>query len=194
MSGSAELLNVIRGIVGEMISQQGVARHARVTSVDPVRALVKVSYDEGGTTSGWLPVVQMAAGGGWSSVTLPEPGTQVYVGTDMGHMDHGVVIGAVHSTAQPPGGATPYGSDQAQPLVPGETTFRHRSGASLRLTNGAVEINGTLRVNGDVMVRGQIRDLNGVHGSLDDLRQAYNAHRHPDAQGGTVGPTDHPIR
>ncbi|GAC1332119.1 MAG: hypothetical protein NVSMB20_03170 [Bradyrhizobium sp.] len=189
-----EFWNTIRGAAAEQDAQRGVMRHATVTSVDPARGRVKVSYDEGDTISGWLPIVQHAAGNGWGSVTLPLPGTQVFVAPDMGDIGHGVVLGAVHFDAQPPAKVTPYKATSTVPLVPGEPTMVHASGASIRLTaGGVIEMHGTVKIDGDLLVSGHVRDLNAIHGSLDDLRQAYNAHKHGDAQGGTVSATDNPI-
>ena len=39
---------------------------------------------------------------------------------------------------------------------------------------------------------GEISDLNGVHSTLDTLRQDYNTHLHPDPQGGQTGTTTKP--
>ncbi len=185
MSEVAELRNAIKNIVSSMLSQMGQPRHALVKSVDPVNALVKVSYDEADdAVSGWLPVAQVAAGANWTAVCLPLPGTQVFVAPDMGDIEHGVVLGSVHSTQQPVGQIVPYKATAGVPLVPGEFTVMHSSGVSLRLTDGAVEVHGLLRVDGDLLLSGQVRDLNGIHGTLDDLRQAYDQHQHTGVQGG----------
>lgn len=177
---NADFWNTVRGIVANQLAEMGQARMGTVVSVDPARAAVRVTWDEEGTQSGWLPIAQQAAGNGWGMVTLPVPGTQVYVGTDMGELGHGVVLGAVHSTAQPPGKVTPYGAGSPTPIpiVPGETTLIHTSGASLRLTAGGVEINGNLKVKGNIIASGDIYDENQVHESLDYLRQRYNQHDH----------------
>lgn len=172
------LRNLIAGIVAEQIAQMGVSRHATVSAVNPAEGLVKVTYDEGETQSGWLPTAQHAAGNGWGVVTLPVVGTQVFVAPDMGDIRHGVVLGAVHSTQQPIGTITPYMATEGVPLVPGEPTFRHEDGASFRLTATGPESSGLWKHTGDMLVSGAIRDMNATHGSLDDLRHAYNIHFH----------------
>ena len=178
--------HVIRRIVGEMLAQQGVPRHAAVKSVDPVNALVKVSYDEADdAVSGWLPIAQMGGGANWTAICLPLPGTQVFVHPDMGDIEHGVVGGVVHSTAMPPGKIIPYMATEGVPLVPGEFTVISASGASMRFTDGGViETRGTWKHMGDILASGQITDLNGVHGSLDVLREDYNQHLHTGVQPG----------
>ena len=191
----AELRNAIKNIVSSMLSQMGQPRHAVVMSVDPVNALVKVSYDEDNSAvSGWLPIAQVAAGANWTAVCLPLTGTQVFVAPDMGDIEHGVVLGSVHSTQQPAGQIIPYKATAGVPLVPGEFTVMHSSGVSLRLTDGAVEVHGLLRVDGDLLVSGNVTDLNGIHGSLDDLRQVYDQHQHGGVQsgGGLTGMTNKP--
>lgn len=180
-----------------MDDQAGVPLMGRVESVDAGRALVRVSYDEEGTLSGWLPVAQMGGGGGWSVLCLPKPGQQVFVAPDMGDVSHGVVLGMVHSSANPPGKVTPYGDDaQPQALTPGEFTMMHESGASLRLTEGGVlEINGILKVMGDLLVHGEIRDLDGKRGTFSDLRNDYDEHQHTGVRAGgdTSGLTTKPV-
>ncbi len=191
MNDLSKFKMMIRNIVDEMLDQQGVSRHAIVSSVDPVNALVKVTYDEGDpangvppTVSGWLPIAQAAVGNGWGAVCLPIPGTQVFVHPDMGDIAHGVVGGMVHSTAMPPGTITPYKATAAQPLTPGEFTLIHSDGTSFRMTTGGPQIHGNLLVDGNIMASGEITDLNGIHGSLDALRQDYDQHQHGGVQTG----------
>lgn len=188
------LWHTVRSIVAEMLGQQGQSRHGIVKSVDPARGTVRVALDEFGTLSGWIPVAQTAAGGGWSGVCLPVPGTQVFMVPDMGHSEHLVVVGATHSTEQPPGKVTPY-QGSAQNLVPGEVTFMHKDGASLRLTaSGVIEIHGDLKVDGNILASGNITDLNNQRNSLDYLRTQYDEHHHTNVQtgAGITGLTDHP--
>ena len=191
------MMNAMKRQAGGMDDQAGVPIHARVESVDAARALVRVSYDEEGTLSGWLPVAQMGGGGGWSVLCLPEPGQQVFVAPDMGDISHGVVLGVVHSSANPPGKVTPYGDGaQPQPLTPGEMTLMHQSGASLRLmAGGVVEINGTLKVMGDLLVHGEIRDRDGKRGTIADFRDDYDRHQHTGVRAGSdvSGPTNAPV-
>lgn len=55
---------------------------------------------------------------------------------------------------------------------------------------GVVITAGTTTVAGDLKVTGNISDLNGAHGSLADLRNAYNPHTHPAPGGETGGPSE----
>lgn len=193
-----KLANVIRGIVADQLAQVGQPRFGTVVSVNPNSGTVRVILDADGTLSGELPIAQTAAGNGWSAVTLPTPGTQVFMVPDGNSAEDLVVVGATHSTGNPIGKVKPYGTGDAatasppQPLVPGETTLMHPGGATLRLTtdpnnNNApvIEINGTLKVNGDIVLTGDVYDVNKHWGSLDQLRQVYNLHDHSGVQPGS---------
>lgn len=192
---SDDFWSVVKGHVSAMLAQQGAPRHGIVASVDPARGTVRVTWDEDNTLSGWLPIAQQAAGNGWGAVTLPVPGTQVFCAPDMGDSGSMVMLGAVHSTQQPPGKVTPYKAASPIPLVPGEPTLIHASGASLRLlAGGIIELHGTVKIDGDLLVSGDIRDKDGVRGTLDLLRSDYNQHHHTNVQtGGSIsGTTDMP--
>jgi hypothetical protein len=57
------------------------------------------------------------------------------------------------------------------------------------LADGTIRIQGNVFVTGDVNASGEIRDH---HGTLSALRDHYNAHGHPDPQGGTTATTNQP--
>ena len=199
---SAILEQVIRRIAEEVFARAAQGRMGSVVAINPnpPTPLVKVQWDEGDpangvppSQSGWLPLGQGGAASGAASVTLPTIGTQVFCQPNLA--DHGsmVVTHAVHSEQAPAPQIVPYGGS-AVSLVPGEPTFVHASGASLRVTSGRVEINGDLYVNGNVVAMQQISDLNQQHGSLNLLRTDYDEHEHTGVQpgGGTTGPTTMP--
>lgn len=54
---------------------------------------------------------------------------------------------------------------------------------------GGIVAAGSASVGGDVMAAGSVSDLGGSHGSVGDLRNAHNAHLHPEnnAPGGNTG-------
>jgi GpV Apex motif len=61
--------------------------------------------------------------------------------------------------------------------------------------DGPVNVNGNVSVTGDILATGDIRDLNGTHGGLNTLRQAYDVHTHPGVQNGSgsTGTTSNPV-
>ena len=60
---------------------------------------------------------------------------------------------------------------------------------------GGVTINANLLIDGDLKVTGDITDKNGEHGTLAQLRDAYDIHKHRDVQFGSAstGTTDTPV-
>lgn len=100
----------------------------------------------------------------------------------------------------------PFAAEQRNPNPPGPLpmTVRHASGAVVQINPAgqisAVDASGTainmlndgaVRITGQLIVSGEISDLNGVRGTLDALRTAYDAHTHvaPGGGGTTSGPT-----
>ena len=62
--------------------------------------------------------------------------------------------------------------------------------ASTVTVNAATEVvlnTPTLQVNGNIVASGDISDQNGAKGTLQHIRDDYDVHTHPDAQGGNTG-------
>jgi phage baseplate assembly protein gpV len=167
------LLNALKAHSAAQDQSSGVPRFGIVTSVDPATATARVTLQPEAVLTGWLPLLSPWAGAGWGLFAPPSPGDQVLVIPQEGDAEHGLVLAASWSASTPPP-ATP----------PGELWIVHRSGTFLKLQN-----DGTVQVHGDVHVDGDVYDR---HGSLAALRGHYNAHLHPDAQGGQVGGTTQP--
>ena len=166
-------LNVLKAQSAALEAGRGRPRFATVVSVDPARHAARVALQPEGVVTGWLPVLSPWVGAGWGMAVPPMPGQQVLVLPQDGEGDQGVVVGGAWSDAAPTPGA---------PV--GELWLVHQSGSFIKLVgDGTVQINGDLHVNGDVYDR---------HGSLDRLRGNYNAHTHPDPQGGVTGTTSNP--
>lgn len=184
-------------------------RFALVTSVDPSRPAVRVSLQPEGVITGWLPVLSPWIGAGWGLSCPPSPGDQVLVLAQEGDAEHGIVIGRAWSdTARTPGAPS------------GEMWLVHQSGSFIKLGNdGAIRLQGDTYITGNLAVSGTIhgqvdiiaerdveaardigaaRDMRAIRsmsdgfGTLDRLRQHYDAHTHTDPQGGTVGGTSAP--
>lgn len=172
-------------------------RFGLVTSVDPTRPAVRVSLQPEGVITGWLPVLSPWVGAGWGMSCPPSPGDQVLVIAQEGDAEHGIVVGRAWSEAA----RTPQ-------APPGEMWLVHQSGAFIKLANdGTIRLQGDAFLAGNLTVTGTIeagidiianrdqragRNAADSLGSLDRLRQHYNAHTHTDPQGGTVGSTSQP--
>jgi uncharacterized protein involved in type VI secretion and phage assembly len=134
-------------------------RMGTVTSTNAQTATAKVLLQPEGVLTGWLPVLTQWAGPGWGMTCPPSPGDQVLIIPQEGDPQHGLIVGRLYSNSVRPPEAEP-----------GEITFRHQSGCSLRLLNS-----GILFVEGDLHVAGDVYDS---HGPLSKLRNDYNVHTH----------------
>ena len=170
-----------------------------IQSVNPARPCAKVLLQPEGVLTGWLPIVQTLAGGGYSLLSLPLPGDMAFCVPEGGGTSDYVIVGTAHNDgSQPPQPSNKNGTGGVQStskvqVVPGEVAIVSKSGAVIRIcadgsiymrpASGIVNMDATLHVNGDVFDR---------HGSLDRLRGNYDTHTHPqnpDSAGNTEQPT-----
>lgn len=168
-------------------------RFAIVTSVDPARPAVRVSLQPEGVITGWLPILSPWVGAGWGLSCPPTPGDQVFVLSQEGDADNGVVIGRAWSDSA------------TTPAAPsGELWLTHKTGSFVKLQNdgtirmqgdvyvtGGIFATGDMRITGNIQTTGNIAasgNVSDAHASMAALRGHYNAHGHPDPQGGTTAP------
>ena len=184
-------LNAVKASAGAMDRAAAQPRFALVTSVDPDRPAVRVALQPEGVTTGWLPVLSPWVGAGWGMCCPPSPGDQVLVLAQEGDSEHGIVVGRAWSdTAHTP------------PTPPGELWLVHQTGSFIKLSNdgtihtkGDIYHVGNLFVTGDILSDqyiGALISIRDAAGTLDRLRQHYDAHTHGDPQGGTVSLTNQP--
>ena len=181
--------NAMRRIAAQQDAGMGQGRFGIVQSVDAAQHMVRVTIKPEGVVTGWLPVVTMAAGPGWGMNIGLTPGQQVYVASDSGDGQHGVVLGAVHSQASLPPKTYSANAETGDgtPAQPGEVVIRHASGACIRLcADGSIYMQGPVNIRGDLHVQGDVFDKIG---RLDGLRQHYNTHTHQAPNGATGAPT-----
>ena len=152
-------INALKAHASTLDHAFGQPRFGTVSSVNPGAATARVMLQPEGVLTGWLPVLSPWVGAGWGAACPPSPGDQVFVLAQEGDAEHGVIVGRAFSDAQ------------RTPAAPsGELWLVHRSGSFLKLQN-----DGTVQVNGDLHVAGDLYDRKG---SLDRLRQHYDAHVH----------------
>lgn len=129
----------------------GQARHAIVTSVDPVAHAVRVSMQPDGLESGWIPDSTLAAGS--LRIMCPsEIGTQVIVVPVEGDAEHPVVVGRLFDTSTLPA----LGPMSSKPVQAGEIAIVSQNGAFIHLANDGISLGGTIRVQGDLDVSGDV--------------------------------------
>ena len=208
------LLNAHKLAAQGIAARTAAPRYGVVQSVDPANHAAKVTVQPEGVLTGWLPIMSHSIGNGWGVVSLPLPGTQVILTPQEGDGEEWAIAGRVFDTAALPPSVPAAISGAPSNAQPGEIALVSQAGAVVRLAadgtiymlapqiniQGSARISGNLEVDGDITVLGthsgstgkliavgQISDLNGVHGTLDILRQAHNPHTHPDPQGGNTG-------
>jgi phage baseplate assembly protein gpV len=170
--------NLIKARAGGLDATTGTARFGLVSSFDPSAYAARVMIQPENVLSGWLPVTSAWVGAGWGMMAPLSPGDQVLLVAQEGDAEHGVIIGRVWSTADPP------------PVTPvGELWLQHKSGSVFQLRNdGTVFMQApTIEMTGNLVVSGNISDMGGAHGTIATLRSAYDSHVHPDPQGGNTG-------
>lgn len=194
------LHDMMRREAVRVMGQVASAKVGFITSYDPTSHRAKVNIMPQGidpdtvtAETAWLPIATTHIGNGWGIYAAPAIGDQVVVVHQDGFHGAGIIVGRVNNdaAARPP--AVPSGeiwmvhSSQSRLkfLTDGTIQFVSKFGSSLRfLPDGALHVQGDLYVTGNVYDR---------FGSLDALRSAYDAHGHPDPQGGVVGPTTAPV-
>lgn len=165
-------MNALRGQAASLDLAAGKPRFATVSSVDPTKALVRVTFQPENVLSGWLPLLSHWVGVGWGLCSPPAVGDQVLVLPHDGDAEQGVVIGSIwHDAATPP--QTPSG----------ELWMVHSSGSFLKLkSDGSIAgqatqfvLQGDLHVTGNILASGDVQD---GHGTLARLRGHYDGHTH----------------
>lgn len=185
-------------------------RQGVITAYDPKEYAIKASLQPTGEETGWIPLGTPWAGNGWGFAAGPMIGAEVQIDFDSGTIGVGMAGGQF------------YNNEDRSPGPPsGELWIVHQSGSMLKFLNsGAVviqdksgtvfslngngtsthtasngmTINANMQNNGNFQSSGSVKDQNGAHGSLGDLRIKYNGHKHSGVQtgSGTTNTTDSP--
>lgn len=207
-------MNQLNNLIA-MRAQQALAgfsgtRQGVITAYDPKEYAIKASLQPTGEETGWIPLGTPWAGNGWGFAAGPMIGAEVQIDFDSGTIGVGMAGGQF------------YNNEDRSPGPPsGELWIVHQSGSMLKFLNsGAVviqdksgtvfslngngtsthtassgmTINANMQNNGNFQSSGSVKDQNGDHGSLGDLRIKYNGHKHSGVQtgGGTTNSTDSP--
>ncbi|GAB7453272.1 hypothetical protein OUHCRE13_28980 [Enterobacter roggenkampii] len=176
-------------------------RQGVITAYDPKEYAIKASLQPTGEETGWIPLGTPWAGNGWGFAAGPMIGAEVQIDFDSGTIGVGMAGGQF------------YNNEDRSPGPPsGELWIVHQSGSMLKFLNsGAVviqdksgtvfslngngtsthtasngmTINANMQNNGNFQSSGSVKDQNGDHGSLGDLRIKYNGHKHSGVQTGS---------
>lgn len=196
--------NMMKAIAEQAMGARAAVRIGTVTSYDPRNYCAKVMIHPEGAETGWIPVLSPWVGNGWGLFAPPLIGDQVEVQFQEDNFEAGFICNRFYSD-----------SDRPLSVQSGEFWLVHQSGSCLKFHNdGTVELNaagtltstapqwnhtGPVHITGDVTVTGNetvtqnitagqdIYDRNGTKGTLQRIRDNYDVHTHPDAQGGSTG-------
>ena len=181
-------------------------RQGVITAYDPVEYAIKVTLQPTGEETGWIPLGTPWAGAGWGFAAGPMIGAEVEINFDSGTVGVGMA------------GSQFYNNEDRCPGPPsGELWIVHQSGSLLKFLNsGAIVIQdkagSAFSLNGDgtsshnasagmtitadiqndgkFQASGFIKDLNGAHGDVNNIRTVYNGHTHH--ENGEGSDTDEP--
>lgn len=176
-----------------------------IAETDYAEARVRVAIGSLHTT--WLPWLTSRAGRDrtWHA---PEVGEQVVVISPSGDLAQGVVLAAifyneypanaaqptVHRTIYADGAVIEYDRAAGKLSASGLRSAAITASGDILLKAAAITLDGPVTTTATLQSAGDISDLNSAHGSLDSLRQAYNAHTHIcSGPGGVSGLTGTPI-
>ncbi|TKI03588.1 baseplate assembly protein [Martelella alba] len=183
-------------------AQAGVAgpRQGIITAYDPDVYAVKVQIQPTGEETGWIPLSTDWVGNGWGLAAGPMIGAIVGVDFDSGLMGAGMATGQYYNDV-----------DRCPGPPSGEFWLVHKDGAYIKLTNdkkvtivdgagsslvmngdttgemsfaGGLTVNADMQINGNVTASGDISDQNGERGTVQHIRDEYNAHGHPGVESG----------
>ncbi len=169
MLDSDAIRDAVARQVGAMLAGIAHHRHAVVTSVNPQDHTVKVTLQPEGVLSGWIPCGTVGVGAA-SLVIPPNIGDQVLVAPAEGNADHWRVVSRIFDDSN----QVPVSPITGAPPVSGEVGI-FAGGAYLHMTGGKIFLAGDVHVDGDIYDK---------HGSLDRLRQNYDAHVHGGVKSG----------
>lgn len=173
-------------------AKRAATRIGTVTSYDPDDHAAVVKLHPDGTPTGWLPILSQWVGNSWGLFAPPSIGDLV----EVQFVDDNLEVGFICQR---------FYTDKNRPLsVPaGEFWLVHESGSLLKFHNdGSVELQaagtltssasqwnhtGNVHIHGDLTVSHDIYDRDGLKGTLQHVRDNYDVHTHPDAQGGNTG-------
>lgn len=169
-------------------------RSGRVTLVDDSGPVQRVQIDEGslGAVGGRRILDKVMKLGHFGFASIPPIGSEALLAAPNGERTHTMVIGTNHQPSRP------------RDMKPGDAAMYDVRGAKVELTESGLVIDcaglpavvrnfSGLRVEGDIHVTGDvISRADGTPVSLNGLRDAYVAHKHPvSAVGSPTGVSDH---
>jgi phage gp45-like len=159
-------------------------RQGIITGYDAVEYCIKATLQPTGEETGWIPLATQWAGNGWGLCAGPMVGAEVEINFDSGLIGAGMASGQFYNN-----------EDRCPGPPSGELWVVHQSGSMLKFVNdGTVLIKsatgvtydapyhhftgGDVTMDENLTVVKDIKDLNGSHGTVNNIRVVYNGHTH----------------
>ena len=195
------------------IAGQGNAmpRLGEVSGYNPANYCVKVKLQPEGVETGWIPLLSPWIGNGWGMFCPPTIGDMIEVQFRDGSIEAGMAGGRGYSNKNRPlavtggefwlvhqsGSALKFHNDGSVEVVAAgnlTSTVGGNLTASVTGTGTASAaswtLNGNTQLNGNLVVSGDITDRNGTKGTLQHVRDNYDAHTHTNSAGVTTTPSN----
>ena len=185
-------------------------RQGIITAYDPKEYAIKVSLQPTGEETGWIPLSSPWVGNGYGFAAGPMIGAEVEVNFDSGTVGVGMAGGQFYNNEDrcpgPPSGElwiVHQSGSMLKFLNSGKIVIQDSAGTAINLNgdgtrtdnaSGGVTIVANIQNNGNFQSSGFVKDQNGAHGSLGELRIKYNGHKHDGVQSGSssTNTTDSP--
>lgn len=177
-------------------------RQGVISAYDPKEYAIKVELQPTGEETGWIPLETPWAGNGFGFAAGPIIGAEVKVDFDSGSVGVGMAGGQFYNNEDrcpgPPSGElwiVHQSGSMLKFLNSGKVIIQDGAGTSINLNgdgtrtdnatgevtstaSGGMTIVADVQNNGNFQSSGSIKDLNGAHGSINDIRTTYNGHAH----------------
>lgn len=197
-----QLLNIMAMRSAMAQSAFSGTRQGIITAYDPTEYAIKVSLQPTGEETGWIPLASPWVGNGYGFAAGPMIGAEVEVNFDSGTVGVGMAGGQFYNNEDrcpgPPSGElwiVHQSGSMLKFLNSGKIIIQDGAGTSINLNgdgtrtdsasgavtstaSGGMTIVANIQNNGNFQSSGSIKDMNGVHGSINDIRTTYNGHTH----------------
>ncbi len=190
------MIDYIKSIVADMLNMQKRTEIGTITAYNPNNYTVKVQIQPDGPETGWIPLAASWAGNGMGAVFGPVIGTDCRIDFIDGQIEASLAGARFFNSKNPP----PVVQSGQGAIVDGAGSYVKLNndgtitlGAPTGITTttpllkqvGNMEIDGTLLTTQNITSEADIIDQNGAHGTVGQLRSAYDEHTHGGVQTGS---------
>ncbi len=195
------MIETIKRVCADMLNLQARTQYGTVSAYNPTDYTVKVILQPSGVETGFIPLAAAWSGHGMGAVFAPIIGTDCRVDFIDGQLEAAVAGGRFFNKNNPPpvvtaGQGAIVDSAGSYVRLNGDGTITLGASSGITSTTpllkqvGNLEVDGSVTVTQNITASQNISDLNGAHGTIGQMRTAYDGHTHNDPQGGTTsGPS-----